>query len=485
MTIEEKIFQNQKFFPDKVAIISADKSITYSEMWRKIIQAAAYFRNRSDFYGGCRVIVSASNEIEFVFAYFGLHLAGGICVPVDPQINLTRLNRIMESANPCFLMGQIINADLEIIPYSVFKDFEGEWNTKFPEKNNVADLLFTTGTTGLPKGVALTYENELSAAININSFIRNSDEDIELLALPISHSFGLGRLRCVLYKGATLDLIAGFANIKRFFAEIQNRNITGFSMVPSSWAYIKKMSGSKLKEYSSQIKYIEIGSAHMSLEDKMSLIELLPDTRICMHYGLTEASRSSFIEFHSDSEYLDSIGKPSPNVSIKIFNEKGCEVEDRGEGEICVKGLHVCSNYWGMSERDFSENFNNQYFKTGDWGYKNSEGYIFLKSRKKEIINIGGKKVSPIEVEEVLNQIDGISESVCIGIPDPNGILGEVIKAFVVSDNEIVVSSIMKILNDKLENYKIPVEIERIASIPKTLSGKIQRLLLRENLDSY
>lgn len=482
MTIEEKIYHNQEQFPEKVAVMSGNTSVTYSELWKRIVQSAVYFKSYKKLPQGSRVVVSASNEIEFVYTYFGLHLAGCICVPIDPQTNLIRLRRIIESADPSFYIGQILNADFDVTPFTALDyTFDDCNDISFADKNSIADLLYTTGTTGIPKGVALTYANEEAAAININSFIGNTAADVELLALPVSHSFGLGRLRCVLYVGGTLDLLGSFANMKKFYGEILNRQITGFGMVPANWAYIKKLSERKIGEFASQIKYIEIGSAFMPLEDKKMLMELLPDTRICMHYGLTEASRSSFMEFHTDRMHLDSIGKPSPNVDIKIFDEQGVEVKDGMEGEICVKGTHVCYNYWGEIESDFSENFNDGYFKTGDWGIKDKDGYIFLKSRKKELINVGGKKVSPIEVEEVLNKIDGIKESVCIGIPDPNGILGEVVKAYIVSEDEMVFTSIIKFMTNKLESYKIPVAIERIDAIPKTSSGKIQRLILREN----
>lgn len=479
MTVEEKISQNQKLFPEKTAVVSGDNSITYSELWKKILLSATYFRDHQKLPEGSRVVVSACNEIEFVYTYFGLHLAGCICVPIDPQTNLIRLNRIIESAHPSFFIGQILNADFDVTPFSVLDEVFESRNFDFADKSAVADLLYTTGTTGVPKGVALTYANEEAAAVNINSFIGNTAADIELLALPVSHSFGLGRLRCVLCMGGTLDLLGSFASMKKFFGEIANRQITGFGMVPASWAYIKKLSEHKIAEFASQIQYVEIGSAFMPLEEKKLLMELLPNTRICMHYGLTEASRSSFMEFHSDKMHLNSIGKASPNVDIKIFDEAGNEVADGTEGEICVRGLHVCKNYWEDSTADSSENFNGEYFKTGDWGYKDLEGYIYLKSRKKEIINVGGKKVSPIEVEEVLNEFDGIIESVCVGIPDPNGVLGEVVKAFIVSEDEIVAASVIKFLTHKLENYKIPVAIERIDVIPKTSSGKIQRLMLK------
>jgi len=330
----------------------------------------------------------------------------------------------------------------------------------------------------LPKGVELSYKNQFSAAENINTFIGNSSDDVELLALPISHSFGLGRLRCVLSKGETLVMLGSFASMKKFFGEMERCKVTGFGMVPASWSYILKMSGEKIGQFASQLKYIEIGSAFMSKENKEKLMSLLPHTRICMHYGLTEASRSTFISFHEDKDYLDSVGKPSPHTFVKIFDEKGNEKPNGEQGEICVKGNHVCSGYWDLPLSSFHEDFYKDYFKTGDWGYKDDKGFIYMISRKKEIINVGGKKVSPIEVEEALDTIEGIEESACISVPDD--VLGEVVKAFIVGrltadDDE----SIKKKMSGMVENYKVPAFIEHIAVIPKTSSGKIQRLLLK------
>ena len=165
MSVEEKIFQNKERFPQKMAVISGNKSITYSELWKNIVQWAGYFKYKIALSQGSRVVVSASNEIEFVYAYFGLHLAGCICIPIDPQTNQIRLNRIIESAHPSFFIGQILNADFEVTPFSAFDEASGYEDFSFADKNAVADLLYTTGTTGIQKGVTLTYANEEAAAM--------------------------------------------------------------------------------------------------------------------------------------------------------------------------------------------------------------------------------------------------------------------------------------------------------------------------------
>lgn len=479
-TIEEQIFDHVQNTSDKVALISGETEITYSQLWDYCLCAAEKLKQDYHLKKGDRVILSAAGNIEFVYAYFGVHIAGGICVPIDPDTNQTRFEYIEKSTTPVCVMGLLHNVKKETIPFTDVVNGTSKASYVAPEQSQVADILFTTGTTGAPKGVALSYNNLSAAARNINAFIGNTSSDVELLALPVSHSFGLGRLRCSLSKGATVVMLGTFANVKKFFKEMARCQVNMFAMVPASWGFIKKMSGKYIGKFAEQLKYIEIGSSFMPVEDKELLMSLLPDTRICMHYGSTEASRSAFMEFHTYKDNLLSIGKASPNVEIKIFTPQGTPAALGEEGEVCVKGEHVTCNYWNETPERFASDFYDGYFRTGDCGTMDAEGNIYLKSRIKEMINVGGKKVSPMEVEDILNTIPGIKESACIGIPDPGIVLGEVVKAFIVADDNLSDEEIMQQLRPQLEVYKLPVEIERINAIPKTGSGKIQRLSLKK-----
>lgn len=479
-TIEEQIFDHVQNTPDKVALISGDTEITYSQLWDYCLCSAEKLKQDYHLKKGDRVILSAAGNIEFVYAYFGVHIAGGICVPIDPDTNQTRFEHIEKSTTPVCVMGLLHNVKKETIPFSDVVNGTSKATYIAPEQSQVADILFTTGTTGAPKGVALSYNNLSAAARNINAYIGNTNSDVELLALPVSHSFGLGRLRCSLSKGATVVMLGTFANVKKFFKEMARCQVTMFAMVPASWGFIKKMSGKYIGKFADQLKFIEIGSSFMPVEDKELLMSLLPKTRICMHYGSTEASRSAFMEFHTYKDNLLSIGKASPNVEIKIFTSQGTPAALGEEGEVCVKGEHVTCSYWNETPERFASDFYDGYFRTGDCGTMDAEGNIYLKSRIKEMINVGGKKVSPMEVEDILNTIPGIKESACIGIPDPGIVLGEVVKAFIVADDNLSDEEIMQQLRPQLEVYKLPVEIERINAIPKTGSGKIQRLSLKK-----
>ena len=479
-TIEEQIFDKVQNIPDKVALISGDTEITYSQLWDYCLCAAEKLKQDYHLKKGDRVILSAAGNIEFVYAYFGVHIAGGICVPIDPDTNQTRFEYIEKSTTPVCVMGLLHNVKKETIPFTDVVNGTSKATYIVPEQSQVADILFTTGTTGAPKGVALSYNNLSAAARNINAYIGNTNSDVELLALPVSHSFGLGRLRCSLSKGATVVMLGTFANVKKFFKEMARCQVTMFAMVPASWGFIKKMSGKYIGKFADQLKFIEIGSSFMPVEDKELLMSLLPKTRICMHYGSTEALRSACMEFHTYKDNLLSIGKASPNVEIKIFTSQGTPAALGEEGEVCVKGEHVTCSYWNETPERFASDFYDGYFRTGDCGTMDAEGNIYLKSRIKEMINVGGKKVSPMEVEDILNTIPGIKESACIGIPDPGIVLGEVVKAFIVADDNLSDEEIMQQLRPQLEVYKLPVEIERINAIPKTGSGKIQRLSLKK-----
>ena len=479
-SIEKQIWKWAAIQPEKLAVKSGKKSATYLQLCQRILGARDYFKSQLSQDEGHVVVLAAGKQIEFVYAYFGAHLAGLKVVPIDAATNPTRLDYIVKQTHANLLVGfDDSGQDVIKVRLKEFAELSAEFTIpSFPETTQIADILFTTGTTGKPKGVPLTYANEAAAARNINEYIGNTQDDIELLALPVSHSFGLGRVRCCLAKGATLILLGSFANVKKIYRTMEEEHVTGFTMVPASWRYLKKLTGDKLGDYKGQLRYIEMGSAFFSKDEKKELADLLPQTKVCMHYGLTEASRSAFMEFHQDAEHLDSVGKASPNTDIKVLDEKGKECDINQEGEICVKGKHVTHGYLDLP---IEESFFGDYFRTGDWGYKTADGYIYLISRKKELINVGGKKVSPIEVEEQLFNISGIADCACIGVSDDEGVLGEVVKVFVVKEKDSIITfdDIKNQLNGKLETYKLPVHYEWIDEIPKTQNGKIQRGLLK------
>lgn len=476
-----RIFENAKRFGDKEALIAGQRRVTYEELVRNVMSVAEMWRS-DGIKSGDSIMLGATSTPTFVFGYFAAHLLSAKAVLVDPSAPHRRLAFIVEQTNPKAIylpkpftsgkfVGETLNR-LEDLPSAIHR-FE------FPDPDSAADVIFTTGTTGTPKGVVLSHKNLCAAADNINAFVGTSEYDREVLPQPLCHSFGLGRLRCVMSAGGTLVLVNGFINVGGLFQAISDEGATGLCFVPAGLALIFRMTGDQLGKFSDQIKYIEIGSAPMPIEHKLELMRLMPDTRICMHYGLTEASRSAFIEFHADKEYLQSVGRPTPNVEIRIAGPDGEVLAENQTGEIQIRGAHVMHGYW-KGDGDAGAVTRDGWLSTGDIGFTDAAGYLHLRGREKEMINVGGRNVVPMEVEAVLAGHQAIAECACIGVADPQGISGEIVKAYLVpgGPERPEMRELDGYIRDKLEPYKRPSMYEWIRSIPKTESGKIQRQLL-------
>ena len=467
--------------PDKIAIVEGDRRISYSQLAANI-EAAAGWLHSLGIKPGDHILLSAQKELEFVYLYFSAHLLGIVNVVVDAAAPRERLEYIVSVVKPKLLLGNHLSFDdYRCLPLAAMGSTPlHDAPLTIPEITPaaVADVMFTTGTTGDPKGVCLTHANVEASAANTNGFIGNGPDDVEALALPLSHSFGLGRLRCSLIAGATLVLVGNFANLKSFFNVLEIEHVTGFGMVPAVWQYIKRLSGKRIAKFAQQLHFIEIGSAALPVEDKQLLMQLFPHTRLCMHYGLTEASRAMFSEFHDNAHNLETIGRPvSSRVEAVVVNDEGEPMDDGTEGEICVRGNMVTRSYF--LEADNKDAFHGDWFRTGDWGHRDQDGYFYLTGRKKEMINVGGEKVSPATIEQAIRSL-GIEDCACIAIPDPNGVLGEVPKALICKGGtELGFDEIRQQLTTLLSPHEIPVQWEWIDSVPRTASGKIQRLKLK------
>ena len=471
--------------PEKIAVVAGNQKLSYGELLEEAQKASGRLLDLGVLRGD-RIVLSASVATpSFVIGYLAVHSMGCAVVPVDNQISTNGLAYIVRKVKPAavFLPKPNTIENGQIYSIDELNEVKGtrEVPVRAPDPDVTADIIFTTGTTGDPKGVVLTHENICNTAANINKFIRNNSEDREVVPLPLSHSFGLGRLRCNLLLGSTIILVDGFKFPGMIFRAIETWGATGLASVPTGISLLFNTAGDRLGQYEDQIRYLEIGSAPMPIEDKRRLMKLLPNARLCMHYGLTEASRSTFIEFHEAAEKLNSIGLATPGVTVKIVDENGSELPTNTLGRIVVRGKHVMQRYW-KEPKITNEVLKSEWLYTGDWGYRDDDGYFYLKGREKELINVGGRKVSPVEIEAILEKHVAISQCVCVGIPDPRGIAGDVVKAFIVLNGDVAKSpgnhELVDFLRDKLEPYKLPAEFQTIDEIPMTKSGKIQRSLL-------
>ena len=353
-SIIETIFKHGKDNPKKIAVVEGNLSINYADLSKKIY-ACKLFLEAIGIKKNDVVIISSNKSLNFIYCYFGVQLAKGIVVPVDENIPQSILKNIEKTTKSKFIFNNK-NSNKLLVLNNISSNIEQYLKNDYykkcindPFKNQISEILFTSGTTGIPKGVILTHSNHIASAKNINKFIGNCSEDIEILPMPLNHSFGLGRLRCVLYAGGTIILINGILKIKQFFNTIELYKVTGIGLVPSAWNILDRISNDLIKKFSNQIKYIELGSAPMSIQSKRILMKLLPKTKICMHYGLTEASRSTFIEFHSEKLMLNTNGKTSPDIKITIRNSCGMILNNNIKGEVCIEGNTVMRRYFKNS----------------------------------------------------------------------------------------------------------------------------------------
>lgn len=486
MIIVRELINNALKQPQKTAIIAAGEEYSYDWLAKRVIATACYLKEQG-VRKGDRVMFGAVKSVDFALMYFGAHAAGAVAQPVNMKLSLKNLEYIYQQAQPSVFwyprQDVLPQYDSEKFSFSLLENYLPEDYSGFiveVEEHDTADLLFTTGTTGNPKGVELSHLNITAGAVNTNEFIGNTANDREIIPLPLFHAFGLRRLRTNMMLGASVVMVDGFMRPDLIFEGFTKWKASGMCMVPAGYGVIRKLTGDKFGEFKNQLKYIEFGSSPMNLADKKQISDLLPETRICMHYGLTEAAANIFIEFHDSHKKLNALGRPSPNISIRIGDEKGNPLPTGEEGEILVNGHVLMKGYWNEPRRT-SDAFIQGWLRTGDIGHMDEEGYVFLKGRKDDIINIGGKKVSPQQVEEAINALPQVEESACIGIDDPSGIRGKVIKAFVVKkgSGKLDMLKLKNDLREQLEAYKIPELFEEIRRLPKTASGKLQREKLR------
>ena len=483
-SVIEALGQRAARHPERTALICGDRRVAFGELWDRVVAAACCLSDCGVRPGDC-VMLDAPSAPAFAYGYFATHLLGATTVPFDPNAPASRREELVKRTRPVLAFVADARAqaatpcpskalaELEDLP-AKHRDFAP------PALESVADLIFTTGTTGRPKGVRLTHRNLATAASHINAVIGTSEGDVDVIPIPLYHAFGLGSLRCFLTAGATVVLVQGFRLPGEIFAALERHAATGLIGVPAGFAVLLRFAERGLGLFADRLRYIEIGSAPMPLEHKRTLMKLLPRTKLFMHYGLTEAARSAFIEFHRDRAHLETAGMPSPGVRFEARDERGqaCRLGERGM--LWVGGLHVSPGYWDDAELS-AASFVDGWMRTGDVGHIDEAGYVHLHGRHDDMVNVGGVKVAPDEVERVLAEHPAVSEAGCVGVPDPRGIAGQVLRAFLVAATDQSPASDAELsqwVAARLESYKVPAQYRWIATLPRTASGKLVRAAL-------
>ena len=470
--------RNVENFPDKNAIIFGEQSITYRKLGELV---DSFSENLINLKKGSTISVFHENSIDFVISYLGILNSGMITHLIPINLSEEKIQEQLEIANSKFVITskslldriQNIKSKYKIITYSELNIQDCGLSSSHDVENDVAYLIFTSGTTGKPKGVSVTQSNTIFTTENIINILKYDNADVNVLPLPLTHSFGLGCLHSSLFVGSTLILLENATNTKKILEQIKNYNATTLASVPLTLTKILK-EHEYCSDYLQDLRLIITNSTSIPKKTVIHYRDILKTGILATYYGLTEASRSTFMIFAKPGKET-SVGKPPEGITIKIENKFSDELQ---VGEILIKGKNVIKNYWNDSEAD--KNIVDGWLRTGDLGHKDTEGYLYLDGRTDYIINIAGEKVVPEEVEEVVRVLIDVEDVVAIGTK--NEMYGEIVKMFVKKspNSKITKSNILSHCIKNLESFKVPREIEFVDDFPQNEFGKIERYRLSE-----
>ena len=351
------------------------------------------------------------------------------------------------------------------------------FDTVHKENDDLAALLYSSGTTGTPKGIMLTHLNLSSNAYCLKNVWGFTDKDVLLHALPIFHVHGLFvALGCVFLSGASTFWLNTF-NQNEVLSALPKCTV----MMGVPTYYTRLLATNRMNKLVTKNMRLFISGSAPLLTDTFVEFEQATGHCILERYGMTETNMSTSNPLIGKRK-AGTVGIPLPQVEIRITDNNGKLVDEGDIGNIQVRGPNVFKGYWRMPEKTSEEFTHDGYFNTGDKGIKDADGYISIVGRSKDMIITGGLNVYPKEVELVIDEIDGILESAVIGIPDKD--FGEAVAALIVYEkNECnpAVEEILKLLKEKISNFKVPKQIVAIDVLPRNTMGKVQKNILRDS----
>ncbi|MEO5328776.1 MAG: acyl--CoA ligase [Magnetococcus sp. THC-1_WYH] len=474
------------------ALVSAEgQTLDYGTLWSSVVGIAVGLMGRGVKVGQ-RVFLVMDGSLASVLVYLGVMRLGGVAVLMDPGLTMAQWSGRLRDLSPEMVVAprEILEAiahlpgekrvPLELSDQTVDRlvgDGVGETPPPFPTHEAVILILATTGTTGMAKYVTLTLGNISASVHHINNTMGLMSSDIEVITLPLFHSFGLGRLRCGLSAGCRIHLLPGRFRPERLLKEVQRCGASVLAQVPAGIRLLLAL-GQRVVPWLQSVRLVEIGSASMKVEEKERLMILMPQARLWHHYGLTEASRSLFLEYHQAQAMgcLNALGQPPVGVEVALRSESG-EVVTRGveEGELLVRGPHVTPGYV-VSPRDpmIPQGQGQGWFATGDWVQRDSLGYYHYVGRVDDCINLGGFKVYPSEVELALTAFPGVVD---VAVCARDAGKGMQIIALMQCDGlrPFDEKELRDWLQTRLEPYKHPQIYRLVDALPRTPSGKLLR----------
>jgi len=507
MFVHDFLLNSAKRFPDKDVIIHAGERFTYTEL----LAASCSISNwllKSNLAPGFRATILTDNPFEYITSYFAILMAGGIAVGMNTQTSDRTLRTIFNDCKPSVMFAHkkfrsylektsdvpfpkiiIINGSQNELPAEDYRKWlnrsqtltlQSNFTVQAPEitPSSLAQIIYTSGTTASPKGVMLRHSNLVANTNSTIEYLQLSENDRVMAVLPFFYSYGNSILLTHIAVGGSLVVNQNFLYPNVILDQMINEQATGFSGVPSTFSIL--VNRSNIRNYSfPNLRYITQAGAAMTPKLAHKLEEILPGTQIFIMYGQTEASpRLSFLDPTEIFRKPGSIGKAIPGVTLQLLDESGNPVRPGEVGEIVATGDNIMAGYWGKPD-ETDKVLLSQGLWTGDLAKMDSEGFLYIVSRKSDMIKSGSHRIAPKEIEDIIHEHEAVHEVAVVGIN--NELLGEVIKACIVlkTDKKCSTRDIILHCKQNLPTYKIPHQIEFLKELPRTSTGKIIKKNLR------
>jgi len=494
MNVADEFTYAALYHPDKKAIIFGATSYTYAEMHRIIERVAGYLLSLG-ISKGDRVSLYMPNRPEWIMFYYAIARTGAIAVCVRGAYKKDEMTGVVtDSLSSVLVTSEELRSQLpasEAIP-SVQKIIIVEHDDVFQSilmgkdvhpiqtgikttGDDATSILYTGGTTGIPKGAMSTHRNLLYSAQNVAYHERMVPDDVGLCFLPLNHVFAQCHVMHTYFSNCgTLILFPGFDMDKVVSAVIEHR-VTRFYAVPT--IFIRFLNNPESRKQLKSLNYVFSGGTSMPAEIVRQWVDAFG---IPIHeaYGMTETA--SIVTFnHLFRHKIGSIGMPAGIIELKVVDANDNEMKQGEQGEIIIRGPNIMKGYFGQPEETATA-LRNGWLHSGDVGVFDPEGYLYIVDRIKDIIITGGENVYPKEVEDLLHQHKAVNECGVVGLPHPE--YGEAVTAFVTLKPDMTAeeSDLISFCKERMARYKVPKTIRFVKDLPKTPQGKILRRELRK-----
>jgi long-chain acyl-CoA synthetase len=472
-------------FLHKDLLLGNKENLSYQELYRRSLKLARFLNEK---YGERNNILLVSpNSVFFLVAYMAIMKSGNVCVPLNPGVEDHNLMFILDlcQSEIAFVAPSLKDSKWERIRevwYEIPATLHGnDAHTMEPfgegefDEDRLAEIIFTSGSTGEPKGVMITHRNIIANTSSIIEYLGLTGDDIIEVVLPFYYCYGLSLLHTHMKVGGSVVFNNNFMFLGSVISDLNKYACTGFAGVPSHFQVLLRKSRSFKTTKFPALRYVTQAGGKLHRVFIEEFVNSFPDINFYVMYGQTEATaRLAYLPPARLHEKLGSMGRAIPGVELDLMDEPGRIIREPGVvGEVVAKGDNIMKGYLGDTEGT-EKTLRNGWLHTGDLAYKDDDGFFYLTARKKEIIKVGGRRISPKEIEEVIVTIPGVVDCSISAIFDD--VLGEALKADIVvsdiNDPDTNAESIKRTCAGKLAPEKVPQVIQFKTNIEIAATGK-------------